>query len=254
MNETENIPELSSQPRRMSIPGLERWLETPQGRYVRAWEQAALDAMVADVFGFNALQCGLPQCDFLRANRVPLRQKAGDSGPVDVVCDLAALPFASHSTDLLVLPHVLEFSDDPHQILREVERVLIPEGQAIVVGFNPLSLWGLRRTLNRSGEFPWNGHYLTMQRLKDWLKLLGFEVDGGTFGCYAPPCEHPHWLQRWHFLETAGHRWWGFSGGVYILRAIKRTRAMRLITPNWREKTVRAKLLRPVAHKETDVC
>lgn len=238
----------------MSIPGLEHWLNTAQGRYVMAWEQAALDAMVADIFGFNALQCGLPQLDFLRTNRIPLRQKACRSGPADTVCELGSLPFASHSTDLVVLPHVLEFSDDPHQILREVERVLIPEGQVIIVGFNPLSLWGLRKSLRRSGEFPWNGSYLSMQRLKDWLKLLGFEVDDGRFGCFAPPCDNQQWLQRWHFLEAAGKRWWGFSGGVYVLRAIKRTHAMRLITPNWRTRPVRAKALRTVAHKESDGC
>lgn len=238
----------------MSIPGLDRWLETPQGRYVLDWEQKTLDAMVADVFGFNALQCGLPQRDFLRSNRIPLRQKAAESGIVDVRCELTALPFASHSTDLIVLPHVLEFSDDPHQILREAERVLIPEGQIILIGFNPLSLWGVRKAIKRSGDFPWQGNYLSAPRLKDWLKLLGFEVDTGTFGCFAPPCDGQKWLQRWHFLEAAGHRWWDFSGGVYVLRAIKRTHAMRLITPNWRKKPVRAKALRTVAHKESDGC
>ena len=108
----------------MSIPGLDRWLETAQGRYVCAWESASVDRAIADVFGFNALQLGLPQWDLLRASRIPLRQKAGESGPVDVQCELTALPFAALSTDLVILPHVLEFSSDAHQILREVERIL----------------------------------------------------------------------------------------------------------------------------------
>lgn len=234
----------------MSIPGLDAWLDSAQGNYVRDWEQRRLDVELADIFGFNALQLGLPQCELLRANRIPLRQKAGESGAVDVLCDLTALPFASHSTDLVVLPHILEFSDDPHQILREVERILIPEGQIVVVGFNPRSLWGVKRYLDRSGEFPWNGNYLSLSRLKDWLKLLGFEVDRGTLGCYTPPFEQKKWLQRWHFIEAAGERWWNFSGGVYLLRAIKRTHGMRLITPGWRTKPVRAKALHPVTHKE----
>lgn len=234
----------------MSIPGLDAWLNSAQGRYVLAWEQSRLDALVADIFGFNALQLGLPNCDFLRTNRIPLRQKVSEYGKADLLCEMAALPFASHSTDLVILPHVLEFSDDPHQILREVERILIPEGQVIILGFNPVSMWGLQRHLNRSGNFPWNGSYLSMTRLKDWLKLLGFEVDRGTPGCYAPPFEQEKWLQRWRFIETAGERWWRFSGGVYLLRAIKRTHGMHLITPDWRKKTVRAKALRPVAHKE----
>ncbi|MGE5470853.1 MAG: class I SAM-dependent methyltransferase [Bacteroidota bacterium] len=233
----------------MSNPGLLRWLESAQGHYVLDWEQAMFDQAVADVFGFNALQIGLPQFDFLRTNRIPLRQKAGPTGPVDVRCDFTALPFAGQSIDLVVLPHVLEFSSDPHQILREIERVLIPEGQVIITGFNPLSLWGVRNYLDRRGAFPWNGNYLTATRLKDWLKLLDFEVDRGSFGCYAPPFDHAQWLRRWHFMESAGRRWWGFSGGVYQLRAIKRIHGMRLITPNWQKKMLRAKGLRPIAQK-----
>ncbi len=234
----------------MSIPGLDAWLQSAQGHYILDWEQRRLDACVTDIFGFNALQIGLPQCDFLRTNRVPLRQRAGDSGDVDLLCELTALPIASHSTDLVVLPHVLEFSDDPHQILREVERILIPEGQVIILGFNPYSLWGLQRRVDRSGNFPWNGSYLSITRLRDWLKLLGFEVDRGSPGCYAPPFSQDKWLHRWHFIESAGQRWWKFAGGVYLLRAIKRTHGMHLITPDWRKNAVRAKALRPIAHKE----
>ena len=234
----------------MSNPGLERWLASAQGSYILDWEQASLDAAVADVFGFNAVQLGLPQFDLLRANRIPLRQKAGPDGAVDALCEFDALPFAGQSIDLAVLPHVLEFHDDPHGILREIERVLIPEGQVIIVGFNPLSLWGLNRRFKRSGEFPWNGSYLSIQRLKDWLKLLDFEIDRVDLGCYAPPFAQQKWLQRSQIIETAGRRWLGFSGGVYLLRAVKRTHAMRLITPAWRKSRVGAKALRPVAHKE----
>ena len=233
----------------MSNPDLERWLVSAQGSYVMDWEQGMFDSAVADVFGFNALQIGLPQFDFLRSNRIALRQDAGPYGIVDARCDFTALPFAAQCIDLIVLPHVLEFSSDPHQILREIERVLIPEGQVIISGFNPLSLWGIKRYLKRRGEFPWNGSYLAATRLKDWLKLLGFEVDKGSFGCYVPPLEQQRWLRRSRFIESAGRRWWHFSGGVYMLRAIKRVPGMRLITPNWRKKMVRAKALRPIAQK-----
>jgi SAM-dependent methyltransferase len=250
MNEISNMSELSSAKPGMSIPGLDDWLSSDPGRYVLDWEQRQLDAAVADIFGFHALQIGLPQGDFLRANRIPLRQKAGEYGAVDLVCDCAALPLASLSMDLVVLPHVLEFSHQPHQILREVERILIPEGQVIIIGFNPLSLWGVKRRLDRSGEFPWNGSYLSLNRLKDWLKLLGFEVDRGNLGCYIPPVEQLKWVQGWKIIETAGNRWWNFSGGVYVLRAIKRVHGMHLITPNWRNNSVRAKALRPIAQKE----
>lgn len=234
----------------MSIPGLDNWLQTAQGRYVLDWEHKSVDAAVTDIFGFNALQLGFPQCDFLRANRIALHQRVDEAGRGDVQCELTALPFATQSTDLIVLPHVLEFHADPHQILREIERVLIPEGQLIILGFNPMSLWGAHKKLHCGSEFPFNGNYLSMLRLKDWLKLLGFEVDRGICGCFAPPIEQQKWINRWHFMENAGPKWWSFAGGVYLLRAIKRVHSMRLITPKWNSQGVRAKALRPIAQKE----
>ena len=235
----------------MSIAGLDAWLQTPQGRYVMSWEQTTVDKMVSDVFGYNAIQLGLPQFDLLAQNRIPLRQLAHDSGQVDVLCDLRQLPFAAHSIDLVVMAHSLEFDDDPHQILREVERVLIPEGEVIIAGFNPISIWGLRRRLpNCPQHFPWNGRYLSLPRLKDWLQLLGFEAEHCSFGCYAPPFRNDRWLKRWHFLEASGQRWWNFAGGVYVLRAVKRVHSMRLILPSWKQKAAPRKALSVLRKKE----
>ncbi|MFT3850068.1 MAG: class I SAM-dependent methyltransferase [Propionivibrio sp.] len=234
----------------MSNPGIDDWLQTPQGRYVMDWEMERIDTLVADLFGYNALQLGLPQLDLLAHNRIPLRQVAGEVGKVDVVCDLRELPFASNSIDLVVMPHVLEFHDNPHQILREVERVLIPEGQLVVTGFNPLSLWGIRKRLpNCPTDFPYGGSYISVLRLKDWLQLLSFEVDRGSFGCYAPPLRDARWLKRFHFMEAAGDRWWSFAGGIYMLRAVKRVRGMRLILPPWEQNKATHKALTPIAQK-----
>ena len=234
----------------MSNPGIDDWLQTQQGRYVMDWEMERIDTLVVDLFGYNALQLGLPELDLLAHNRIPLRQVAGETGKVDVVCDLRELPFAANSIDLVVLPHVLEFHDNPHQILREVERILIPDGQLVVTGFNPLSLWGLRRRLpNCPTGFACNGSYISVLRLKDWLQLLSFEVDRGSFGCYAPPFRETRWLKRFHFMEAAGDRWWSFAGGVYMLRAVKRVRGMRLILPPWEQSNAPHKALTPIAQK-----
>jgi SAM-dependent methyltransferase len=239
----------------MSIPGLENWLVSPQGRYVLDWECARIDSAVADIFGYNAVQLGLPGIDLLAQNRIPFRQKAGEhsvSHNVDVRCDLRLLPFSANSIDLIILPHVLEFYDDPHQILREVERVLIPEGQIIISGFNPHSLWGLRRRLPAgTDDFPWQGQYLSALRIKDWLQLLGFEVERPNHGCYAPPCTSRKWLNRWKFIEPVGDKCWGFAGGVYLVRAIKRVHSMRLVMPRWKDRNQRAKALSPIAQKES---
>jgi SAM-dependent methyltransferase len=214
---------------------LGHWFGTPLGRYLLAAEQNYYAGVVADIFGYNALQCGLSQIDLLEASRIPSRWRIGSSGPIALRTDFRDLPIAANSIDLVVLPHVLEFSDDPHQILREVVRVLVPEGQVVISGFNPWSLLGLKRMIPRHrAEVPWSGHFINLPRLKDWLSLLSFDVVGGRMQGYAPPFAQERWLRRFSFMDAAGDRWWPFAGGVYLIQAVKRVRGMRVITPSWR--------------------
>jgi SAM-dependent methyltransferase len=225
------------------------WFATSKGEYVLRWEQAQFDNAVEDVFGFNAVQVGLSGHDLLRQNRIPLRTRVGMDAASDLVADSGALPLATGSVDLVVLPHVLEFSADPHRILREAARVLMPDGQIVISGFNPLSLWGLRALGPGRSEFPWRGRFIGLLRLKDWLQLLGFELNGGRFGCYAPPFSQAAWLERSAFMEKAGDRWWPIAGGVYVVRAIKRTVGMRLVMPSWRSQAAPVKALSPVTQR-----
>jgi len=218
---------------------------------VLAWERAQFDAAVEDVFGFNAVQIGLPHLDFLRESRVPLKVCAGIEPACDLRSEPTRLPLASQSVDVLALPHVLEFSAQPHAILREAERVLIPEGSIVISGFNPLSLWGAARALRwERYQFPWRGRFIGLLRLKDWLSLLGFELNGGRFGCYAPPFSSGRWLERFAFMEKAGDRWWPICGGAYVVRAVKRNVGMRLVVPAWRDKRAAKKALSPVTQRE----
>lgn len=152
------------------------------------------------------------------------------------------LPFAEQSIDLVVLPHVLEFADDPHRVLREVDRVLRPEGRVIVSGLNPISLWGARQIVLRnlaSPFLPRRGQFIGLPRLRDWFKLLSFDLDRGRYGCYRPPCRTQQWLDRTEFLEQAGDRWWPICGAVYFVSAIKRVHGMRLIGPAWKKEAGR---------------
>jgi SAM-dependent methyltransferase len=223
------------------------WLASPAGRYLLDWEQRWLDAAVADVFGFHALQLGLPQLDGLRANRMPQRWLADDgtgpSPPADLPaaalrCEFDALPFASQSLDLVLLPHALELARDPHDTLREVERVLRPEGQVVITGFNPGSLWGLRQRLGlwRRGiglggatYLPAAGEWIAYRRVRDWLRLLGFEVDHGRFGCWRPPLHSQRWLDRMAWVDRIGEQAWPVFGAAYMVVAVKRVRGMRLV-------------------------
>ena len=213
------------------MTSFEEWLETPVGQYLLEKECDFFDRTVGDVFGYHAVQLGLPGHDFLRTSRMQLRLKAARCGS-DIAVDYGNLPFASDSLDLVLLPHLLEFSCNPHRILREVERVMRPEGRVILSGFNPFSLWGLRRFWSQE-DAPWDGHFISLPRIKDWCALLGLEVASGRLGCYVPPFEQEKWLKRFAFMEKAGDRWWPVSGGVYFLVAIKRVRCATLLRPSW---------------------
>jgi SAM-dependent methyltransferase len=227
-----------------------------------AWEQAHFDEAVVDLFGFNALQLGVPDLDALRANRMPHRWLSLTHTEVlglpdrarsplavvhQLVADPAALPFPDGSLDLIVLPHTLEFSADPHAALREVWRVLRPEGRVVVSGFNPFSFWGGRQFgahlcsrlgVGRGGlarlYLPRAGDFIGPGRLRDWLRLLGLDVEATRFGIYQPAARSERWLQRFAWLDALGRHWWPIFGAVYFMVAVKRVQGVRLLGPAWK--------------------
>lgn len=257
------------------IIGLTDWLKTPPGAYLLGWERAHFADAVSDIFGYHALQLGLPELDALEANRMPHRWLALASAPgpkvnvtgtgavsshrAALVTDSGALPFPESSLDLVVLPHTLELGADPHATLREVERVLVPEGRVVISGLNPASLWGLRQRRGHlyqrwgCGELflPETGEFIGYWRLRDWLRLLNFEVESGRFGCYRPALTSPQWLDRFEWMDAAGERWWPIFGAVYFLVAVKRVRGVRLLEPGWKAHKATAAAPAAVANKDS---
>lgn len=229
------------------IAALKQWLDTEPGRYVHNWEQQQISHLVGNVFGYHAIQIGIPHSDLLSNNRIlhkwytHTQVEATESNRSLVLCHAEELPFASESIDLLVLPHVLETSSDPHQVLREVQRVLVPEGQVVISGFNPWSLWGLRERMpGLECLLPIEPHHqLPPWRVGDWLEVLSFEVGEEVLGCYSPFCLQQRWLQRWDFMNRLGARWWPLLGAVYALKATKRVSSMTMVGLDW-SKTPRA--------------
>ena len=251
----------------LQIIGLTDWLKTPPGEYVLAWERERFDLALSDVFGYHALQLGLPEIEALRANRMPHQWVALDT-PVNtstpesvrqvaLFTHSVALPFAANSLDLVVLPHTLELSLDPHATLREVERVLVPEGRVVISGLNPASLWGLRQQRARMfrrfgvGELflPQASEPIGHWRLRDWLRLLSFELESAQFGCYRPALESARWLGRFRWMDAAGARWWPIFGAAYFLVATKRVRGTRLLEPGWKTRSPRASAPAAIANR-----
>ena len=217
------------------------WFQSQLGRWLTQQEQCCLDKKVVRLFGYHLVQIGAPDPSLRLLDHSPAKNKVVVDSTVDEMsrgvslqADPQQLPLASDSVDGVIMHHALDFAADPHQALREVERILIPEGQLIVVGFNPWSLWGVWRLFHlRHRRPPWSGHFFTARRLSDWLSLLGFEQERVEYLVYRPPMHSPAIMQKLAFLDHVGARAWQGGGGVYVIRAVKRTITMTPIRPKW---------------------
>lgn len=204
------------------------------GRRAALAEQRHFDRVTRGVHGYFAAQVGMPRHDLLRRCPIGCRVRVGRSSRCGVRATPSSLPFDSDSVDLLVVAHALEFAADPHGILREAARVVRPEGRISLALFNPHSLVGLLCLADMTGEFPNHGNLISLAKLKDWLTLLDFAVDGGEFALYIPPGTTRRTRGAYGWLERAGARWWPLFGALMFLQARKRIPGTNLITPKWR--------------------
>ena len=211
----------------------EAWFATPAGRHLADLESHCLSGLLDRIYGYYALQVGMHTHDLLAGSLINTKIKVGRSKLCHVRADPRSLPFSSSSIDLVVVAHELEFSSHPEAVVREAFRVLRPEGQLIVIGFNPAGLYGLRRRLDTSGQYPWYGDFIFPHRLRDWFALLGLTSRHGALLGFAPPWlgSDSDWLRE--KFENAGSRWWPMLGGAYVIQAIKRVPAIHRIKPAW---------------------
>ncbi len=216
---------------------LAEWYAGPPGNRVAAQERASLAELSSDLFGYQLLQLGELGDDMGHLDGCPIRRKTLVTDRLDslmpgsLVADAARLPIASDSVDTVILVHTLDFSRDPHQVLREAERVLIAGGRVIVIGFNPFSLWGLWRLSGRwrGSIVPWCGQFLSYPRLNDWFTLLGFGVERMDVMEFRPPTRSGHM----DAMERLGRRWWPMLAGVYVVRAVKRVSRVTPVRQHW---------------------
>jgi SAM-dependent methyltransferase len=168
----------------LSSDALAQWLVSPRGQRLIDIEVRELRRVLPGMFGRSLLQIGSwGQGDQLIANSEMLHHAVvstvGSSGNhgAQTVAEPDALPILDKSIDAALLPHTLEFAHSPHDVLREVDRILTDRGRLMILGFNPWSFWGIRQLLGwRYRAFPGGARFHSASRLCDWLELLGYEV------------------------------------------------------------------------------
>ncbi len=221
---------------------LRQWLTTETGHQLLKYERKRLARTLPDLFGYHIVQIGeVPDAELINSSRIQHKLTTASvvesSMSPDLLCDSHALPVATESIDVLLMPHVLEFSGNPHQILREAERVLIGEGHVVILGFNPWSLWGVWRLLLAwRDQFPWCGRYIRLSRLKDWLDLLDFEIISSEHFFFRPPLQNRSIMQKLEFLEYLGRYCWPYLGGIYMVVARKRVASLTPIKLRWQSR------------------
>ena len=223
---------------------LKVWFTHPLGTYIREQERQILDGILPDLFGYHFMQIGTLFGDsLLDSSRIGHRMlvQLEDEGELlletDMLCASDYLPIASDSMDVVVLPHGLEYSPNPHKLLREIERVLIGEGHLVITGFNPWSLCGIwRMLLAWRDEPPWSGHFFSYARIKDWFSLLDFELVRIERFFYRPPLMNMTLFGKLSFLEKLGKYCWSVFGGVYIIVVRKRVVPLTPVKLIWHKR------------------
>lgn len=219
------------------------WLTTPLGRRCLTYEQRLMRRTLDRVFGDYLLQIGVwgERDSFLRYSRV--RHSAvidwRPGSGTDLLSDIEQLGIANDCVDAVLLPHTLELTRSAHGLLREVNRILRPDGDLIILSFDPTSPWGLRRLLSRDGYPPGHRHLFRERRLRDWLQLLSFDVAPAAAYCHALPFEQFRRLVLYP-RERFARRWLPFMAGAYMLSAKKQVLPLTPIRPVWRRPRLRA--------------
>ncbi len=220
-----------------------KWLQTPLGESLLAQEARVVEEALDGIFGEELVQLGLwgEPGAFLRYSRtqraslIAEESLDGEDFKRFAVGQLHQLPIQSDSVDAVLLPHTLDYSDRPHAILREADRILRSDGHLVVLGFRPGGLWGLRRLIPGAGMPPGADHLVSDRRLRDWLQLLNMRIQASTgyFFRWPLPTQKGQASPKW---ESRGRRWWPEVSACYLLAAQKRVLPLTPVRPVWRKK------------------
>ncbi len=208
---------------------IRRWLQTPSGALFASAEREFVRTELGRLFGGQFLQLGLwgePDA-FLAVPGTARRALCHDRNEpgVSFVGRAEHLPVAGHAVDALLLPHTLEMTQYPHEVLRQAERALCAGGRIVILGFNPFSPLGFRRLMSPGGYPPGLRQLVSERRLRDWMNLLAFDV---TLSRHYFPYSHAGENLRERMRRVQ------LSYGAYMLIAVKRMYAVTPTRLRWR--------------------
>lgn len=214
------------------------WYEISPGNQIWHELERELQNLLSDSFGYHGLWIGPSPSAFSPEEysrvRHHVRMLCGHEG-ASLDADAEALPLQAESVDLVVLIHALEFSHDPHQLLREVDRILVPEGNLLIIHFDPVSWYGLfRLALFWKKRIPWLLPFYTGFRVRDWMSLLGYDVLRSRGMAFCPPFDHYGLYQRMSWFDRFSRRFLPFMNGLSLIHARKRVTTLTPLRQRWR--------------------
>lgn len=219
----------------------DHWLGQLLGQTLLKTEQQFLSTQFSERYGKYVLLIGVPRqhnlLDSLAITKhvvlSPLINKNKEITYIEG--SYKELPIASGSVDLVVLPHTLEFLDNPRKLLNEACRLVKPEGDIVIFGFNPYSLWGLTKWWSGHKKVPWSGHFTPASKIINWLTLADFQLVRQDMLMFRPPLQHPSLLKKLAILEWAGTKSNAFFGGVYAITAKAKVIPLTPIKLHWKQ-------------------
>lgn len=219
---------------------LRQWYKTPLGKSLCRQESRALASVLPKLFGYHLLQISnhgdnkYLEKSLIRHQIIADYDTIGIEPNQSLKINAHQLGIASDSVDVVVMPHTLDLDMAPHLVLREADRVLVPEGKMVILGFNPWSTWGMRHLLNIwHGKSPYDTRFISPSRLKDWLVLLGYEVESVDMFFFRLPFSNPFIIKKFKFLDKIGSKLWPAFGAVYLVVAKKQVSTLTPVKPRW---------------------
>lgn len=228
-----------------SLRAMELWFQHLPGSLLLELERDAIEDCFLQSTGSHCLQIGGPSdLRLIRSAHYPHKaflstQLTSATHSSHVQFGLDALPILPGSVDAVVLAHLLEFAESPYELLKETHRILAPEGQLVLLTFNPCSLWGLSRLKRGKRGFPWSGQFYSIARVKRWLRDVGYSIVSSKTLCFRPVLHDAHQCERWSFMETLGSYCFPSFGAVSFMILQKKEIGMTPIKVSWKRRRVK---------------